>query len=89
MIHNLASTLTANMTDEELLELYLSLPKRERERRFISTAHTAELTGLSVRTIQLWIETGALRAVPVGRKYRVDVESLRKHLYTQASKRLR
>lgn len=89
MSRNLAPTLTNNMTDEELLELYLSLPKPEREARFVSTAHTAELAGLSVRTIQLWIESGALRAVPVGKKYRVDVFSLREYLTLQASRHVR
>ncbi len=87
MSRNLPPALTNDMTDEELLELYLSLPKREREARFISTAQTAELAGLSVRTIQLWIESGALRAVAVGRKYRVDIASLREYLSLQVSTR--
>jgi len=89
MSRNLAPPPINNMTDEQLLELYLSLPKPEREARFVSTANTAELAGLSVRTIQLWIESGALRAVPVGKKYRVDVASLREYLAFQASRHAR
>jgi excisionase family DNA binding protein len=84
-----APVTTAGMTEEEMLAFYLSLPKKARDERFVSTAGTAELAGLSVRTIQFWIESGALRAVPVGRKYRVDVDSLREYLTSQASKRLR
>lgn len=41
-------------TDEELLELYLSLSERERLQRFVGTAQAAKITGLSVRTMQLW-----------------------------------
>jgi len=73
--------------EEELLELYLSLPKKQREERFINTAHAAELTGLAVRTIQFWIENGTVRAVPIGKKYRVDLISLREHLKRQVEKR--
>lgn len=84
-----APATTAGMNDEEILAFYLSLPKKEREERFASTARTAELAGLSVRTIQLWIESGALRAVPVGRNYRVDLDSLREHLTLRARQRSR
>lgn len=77
-----------NLSDEELLELYLSLPKEQREERFTDTAHAAEIAGLSVRTIQFWIENGLLRAITVGRKYKVDLMSLREHLKAQMNKRL-
>ena len=76
----------ANLQEAELLSLYLSLPLASREQAFISTAQAARITGLSMRTIQLWIENGAVRALVIGRKYRIVVESLRAHLETQMSK---
>jgi excisionase family DNA binding protein len=78
---------TSSLTDVELLSLYISLPPGRRENIFISTAEAAKITGLSTRTIQLWIECGALRAIVIGRKYRIVLESLREHLRTQMNKR--
>ena len=76
----------ANLTDAELLHLYLSLPTASREKEFINTAQAAEITGLSIRTIQLWIESGAVRAIAIGRKYQIVLESLKAHLEVQISK---
>lgn len=76
----------AGPTDEELLRMYLKVPKKERRDLFADTARAAELTDLSQRTIQLWIETGAIRAVPIGKKYQVYLESLRDYLEKQAKK---
>lgn len=73
-------------TDEELLKMYLNLPGKERRDLFADTARAAELTDLSQRTIQLWIETGAIRAVPIGKKYQVYLESLRDYLERQTKK---
>lgn len=75
-----------NLTDAELLSLYLSLPPTPREKAFINTAQAAEITGLSMRTIQLWIETGAIRALVIGRKYKIVLDSLRAHLESQMNK---
>ncbi len=69
-----------NLTDEELLEYYLSLPSNQRDEIFIDSASAAKITGLSRRTIQLWIESGAVRAIVVGRKYRIVSDSLRSYL---------
>jgi len=77
----------ADLTDAELLSLYLSLPPAAREKEFIVTAQAAEMTGVSMRTIQLWIESGAVRAIAIGRKYRIVVESLRGHLRSQMDRR--
>jgi excisionase family DNA binding protein len=77
----------ANLTDTELLSLYLSLPPASREKAFINTSTAAEITGVSMRTIQLWIENGAVRAIVIGRKYRIALESLREHLESQINKR--
>ena len=68
--------LAVNPTNEELLKLYLSLPKRERDEKFVDTARAAEITGLTRRTIQLWIEVGAVRAIHVGKKYEIELDSL-------------
>ncbi len=68
------------MTDEELLDFYLSSSNGARQQFFATTGEAAELTGLSRRTIQSWVEEGRIRAIPVGRKLRIDVASLRKYL---------
>jgi len=65
---------------QDLLEVYLTLPHKQREQRFADTASAAKITGLTQRTIQLWIEFGAIRAIPIGRKYKIDLESLRAYL---------
>jgi len=67
-------------TDEELLELYLTLPQKERDRRFVNTATAAAMCGMAQRTVQFWIEMGLIRAIPVGKRYRVCTESLYAHL---------
>ena len=74
-------------SDEELLRMYLKLPKKERSELFADTARAAELTDLSQRTIQFWIETGAIRAIPIGKKYQVYLESLGDYLKNEAKKR--
>jgi len=76
----------ANLTDSQLLDLYLSLSPPSRETIFISTAEAAKFAGLSLRTIQLWLEAGVLRAIFVGRKYRIVRESLRVHLENQMNR---
>ena len=84
---NISPTAKIDSAAEELLELYLSLPRKQREERFIDTARAAEVAGLSLRTIQFWIETGSVQAVMVGRKYRVDLNSMREYLRGQTHKR--
>jgi excisionase family DNA binding protein len=78
---------TVSPTDEELLDLYLSLPNDQREKRFADTRRAATMTGLSVRTIQFWIESGSVRAIVVGKKYRADLDSVREYLKRQLSNR--
>ncbi len=86
-MHGNSSRTAFALTEDELLEQYLSSPRKLREERFISTALAAEIAGLSVRTIQFWIEIGFVQAIAVGRKYRVEVNSLRQHLREQNEKR--
>lgn len=72
----------------ELLEFYLGLPKKQRDRLFVETARAAEIAGLSQRTIQLWIENGVVQAVSIGKKYKVSLDSLKKHLQSEAAKHI-
>ena len=66
--------------NQELLKLYLSLPRQEREKRFANTTRVAELTGSSRRTIQFWVQIGVVDAVLIGKKYEVDLNSLTAYL---------
>ena len=68
---------------ELLLEYYLSLPKNRRDQEFAETSRAAEIAGLSQRTIQLWIEMGAIRAIFVGGKYKILLESMKTYLKTR------
>jgi excisionase family DNA binding protein len=86
MNHKSSPTIATNLKNEELLELYLCLPKKRREERFTDTAHAAEMTGLSVRTIQSWIESGVVRAIHIGKKYQVDLNSLKEFLRGQTDR---
>lgn len=74
------------VSDEELFQLYLAMSKEQRERRFANTATAADLIGISQRTVQFWIETGAVRAIPIGGRFKVDLESLKEYLKTAAGK---
>jgi excisionase family DNA binding protein len=77
----------AGLTDEELLSLYLSLPPEPRKKTFINTAQAAAITGVSMRTIQLWIESGAVRAIAIGGKYKIVFDSLKAHLEAQMNRK--
>jgi excisionase family DNA binding protein len=67
-------------TISALLDLYLTTPNKQRDEQFLSTADAAELAGLSQRTIQFWIDSGALSAIRIGKNYRVSRDSLREYL---------
>src|SRR2546430_10998024 len=54
---------------------------------FLDTATAAERVGVSQRTIQAWIDAGFIHAVPIGRKFRVYLESLLNHVRTRALSR--
>jgi len=84
---HISSSMTTGESDNDsdndsndLLDVYLTLPHKQREQRFADTASAARITGLTQRTIQLWIEFGAIRAIPIGRKYKIDLESLKAYL---------
>ncbi|MCI0661206.1 MAG: helix-turn-helix domain-containing protein [Acidobacteria bacterium] len=69
-----------DISDEELLERYLSLSEKQREEEFLTTACAAEIAGMSQRTIQLWVDVGDIRAIYLGRKCIVHRESLMAYL---------
>lgn len=67
-----------------LLDLYLKLDKMERRKHFACTQRTAEMVGVSRRTIQLWIELGQIEAVRVSKKYQVYLSSVEQYLHSVA-----
>jgi excisionase family DNA binding protein len=69
-----------DISDQELLDRYLAMSGKQRDEKFADTARAAEITGLAQRTIQMWIEIGAIRAVLIGKKYRVSLDSLTDYL---------
>jgi excisionase family DNA binding protein len=77
---NIGQEEVAGFTDHELLDQYLALSNENRAQKFPDTEYAAKIVGLSRRTIQFWVETGAVRAVCIGRKYRVSIDSLREYL---------
>ena len=81
-----AQTVPNDLSDDELFDLYLSLPEKQREKKFASTERAAKIIGLSQRTIQLWVEAGLVRAVMIGRKYQVSLDSLKAYLKSRVDK---
>jgi excisionase family DNA binding protein len=72
------------LTENDLLTLFLASPGKQREEQFADTARVAEMTGLSRRTIQIWIDIGLLQAIRLGRKkYQISLASLRDCLRRQ------
>jgi len=61
---------------EELLKQYLSLPENQREQKFPTTERAAQLTGMSRRTIQYWVEIENVEAIFVGKICKVRLDSL-------------
>ena len=84
--HNNASVLSnTESTDPDLLTVYLGLSPAKRKELFVDTASAAERIGVSQRTIQAWIDAGMVRAVPIGRKFQVELASLLGYLRGRAS----
>lgn len=67
-------------SDIALLDLFLSLDKAERREQFACTLRTAEMVGVSRRTIQLWIESGQIQAARISKRYQVHLPSLHEYL---------
>lgn len=77
----------SDSTDEQLIDEYLAMPKKTRDRQFVGTASAAEIADVSQRTIELWIGSRAIRAVLVGRKYQVSLPSLISYLKSRSRRR--
>lgn len=69
----------------KLLVRWLSLSCADREREFADTARAAEIVGVARRTIQGWIDDGRIQAVPIGKRYYVNLDSLRYFLASRVS----
>jgi hypothetical protein len=68
----------------ELLDHYLSLSPKRREKLYVDTGRAAELCGRARRTVRYWVECGWVRAVRLGmRNYAVEVASLKTFMHTQ------
>jgi excisionase family DNA binding protein len=52
--------------------------------KHLRTKHLIEYFGLSRMTIHRWLKSGKIRAVKVGRDYRIEPESV-KHLFFNES----
>ena len=72
-------------TDPDLLTFYLGLSPAKRKELFVDTASAADRIGVSQRTIQAWIDAGLVRAVPIGRKFQVELASLLGYLRRRVS----
>lgn len=66
-----------------LLEIYLSLPPKEREKKFAGSGKAAEFAGVSQRTIGKWINEGKIESLLIADKHHVWLDSLRTHLQNQ------
>lgn len=70
----------AESDPEKLLALYCKLSDDQRKRRFAGTACVAEKYDVSQRTVQHWISNGLIKAVLVGGKYKVDLQSVETYI---------
>ena len=77
------------LTDRDLLKLYLAASGQERTKLFADTGRVADLTGLSRRTIQFWVESGAVRAIAIGRRYEVYLPDLTWYLETRMEAKIK
>ncbi|MBS1807266.1 MAG: helix-turn-helix domain-containing protein [Acidobacteria bacterium] len=67
-------------TKEELLPFYLEKTAEQRNKLFADTARTAEIFGVSQRTIQNWIELGWIQAIKIGKKHQVYLNSVTEYI---------
>jgi excisionase family DNA binding protein len=83
-----SSTPVTDCAREDLLEQYLSLSEDQREQKFPTTKRAAQLTGISCRTIQYWVEIENIEAIFVGKKCRVKLDSLITYLKSRVNGRI-
>ncbi|MCI0339240.1 MAG: sigma-70 family RNA polymerase sigma factor [Acidobacteria bacterium] len=63
----------------------MTLSENQRDQEFPNIESAAKPTGLSRRTIQFWVEIGAVEAIFVGGKCRVNFDSLKTYLKNRLS----
>ncbi|MEP7340519.1 MAG: helix-turn-helix domain-containing protein [Acidobacteriota bacterium] len=63
-----------------LLAIYVSLPPKEREKKFAGSERAAEIAGVSQRTIAKWINEGKIDSIFVANRHHVWLDSLLTHL---------
>jgi len=80
MVSKEAPLFSPKPPETALLDFYLSLDKQEKRKHFACTLRTAEMVGVSRRTIQLWIEFGQIQAIRVSKKYQVVLSSVQEYL---------
>lgn len=81
---DLSSIVEAEEAQDELLQKFLETPVKERPKYFADTSTVANLVGRSSRTIELWISQGYIRAVRIGGKYEVLLQSVHDYLRQRA-----
>jgi excisionase family DNA binding protein len=64
----------------DTVDLFWSLSPLERERQFVTTSEAAHQIGISRRTLQNWVQLGEVRAIKVGKNYRVLLASVKARL---------
>ena len=82
---NISKALVYGDAREELLKQYLSLSEDQREQKFPTTTRAAQLTGVSRRTIQYWVEIKDIEAIFVGKICRVRLDSLVTYLKSRVN----
>jgi len=73
------------LSQEALLDLWISSTKTERLRLFCDSKTASELVGISQRAVRFWIESGQISAIRIGKKYQIYAQSLKKSLLVQIS----
>jgi excisionase family DNA binding protein len=86
---NRVSVLPANAAQSgpDLVNYYINLEDALRDREFVDTATAARRVGVSQRTIEAWIDAGLIRAIFIGKKYKVQLESLYVYVRSHALQR--
>ena len=68
------------ISQEELLQLFLTSRGKKRAEEFIVVTEAAEMAGCSRDALLKWINEGKVRAVKVSGKFRIWQPTLRQHL---------
>ena len=69
------------ISQEELLQLFLTTRGKGREAEFITVADAAEMVGCTHNAILKWISEGKIEAVKVGGRFQIWRPTLNDHLH--------